>query len=38
MKEQTIRDLQLKLLEMMKFIDKVCRENEIMYYILGGTA
>ena len=38
MKEQTIRDLQLKILEMMKFIDKVCRENGIVYYICGGTA
>lgn len=38
MKEQTLRDLQLKILEMMKFIDKICRENGIMYHILGGTA
>ena len=38
MKNQTIRDLQLKILEMMEFIDKLCRENVIIYHILGGTA
>ena len=35
---QTIKDVQNKILEIMKFIDKVCRENDIVYYIMGGTA
>lgn len=36
--KQTIRDVQKKILEIMKFIDSICRENEITYYIMGGTA
>lgn len=35
---QTVRDVQVKILEIMKFIDKLCRENGIVYYIMGGTA
>lgn len=35
---QTIKDVQDKILEVMKFIDYVCRENGITYYIMGGTA
>jgi lipopolysaccharide cholinephosphotransferase len=38
MNSQTVRDIQMKILETMKFIDKVCRENGIVYYIMGGTA
>ncbi|WP_409252139.1 phosphorylcholine transferase LicD [Bacillus sp. SCS-153A] len=38
MNQQTIKDVQNKILETMKFIDKVCRENNIEYYIMGGTA
>lgn len=38
MGKQTVRDLQNKILEVMKFIDKVCRDNGIVYYIMGGTA
>lgn len=38
MKEQSFKDLQFKILEIMKFIDKVCRENDIVYHICGGTA
>ncbi len=38
MSQQTIKDVQNKILETMKFIDKVCRENDIEYYIMGGTA
>ncbi|MEI5907391.1 LicD family protein [Bacillus spongiae] len=38
MKQDTIQDVQKKILEIMKFIDKVCRENDIDYYIMGGTA
>lgn len=35
---QTVRDVQEKILETMKYIDKLCRENGIVYYIMGGTA
>lgn len=35
---QSVRDVQNKILEIMKYIDKLCRENEIVYYIMGGTA
>jgi len=38
MKEQTIRDVQEKILEIMRYIDKLCRENDITYFIMGGTA
>lgn len=30
--------VQGKILETMKFIDKLCREHGIVYYIMGGTA
>lgn len=30
--------LQKKILEIMKYIDGLCRENGITYYIMGGTA
>lgn len=38
MEGQTIRDVQDKILEIMLFIDKICRKNEITYFIMGGTA
>ena len=38
MNDETVRDVQEKILDTMKFIDKVCRENGIVYYIMGGTA
>lgn len=38
MGEQTIKNVQEKILETMVFIDKVCRENGITYFIMGGTA
>lgn len=38
MNNQTVRDVQGKILEVMKYIDKLCRENGIVYYIMGGTA
>lgn len=38
MKKQTIRDVQDKILETMLYIDKLCRENNITYFIMGGTA
>jgi len=34
----TICDVQNKILEVMKFIDGVCRANGITYFIMGGTA
>ena len=36
--KQTIRDVQMKILDIMKFIDKVCRKHNITYFIMGGTA
>jgi lipopolysaccharide cholinephosphotransferase len=38
MGEKTVRDVQLKILEIMKFIDGVCRADGIEYFIMGGTA
>lgn len=38
MNNQSIRDVQDKILETMKYIDRICRDNEIVYYIMGGTA
>lgn len=35
---QTIKDVQEKILEIMKYIDRLCRDNHITYYIMGGTA
>jgi len=35
---QSVRTVQNKILETMKFIDCLCRENGIVYYIMGGTA
>ncbi len=35
---QSVRAVQEKILETMKFIDKLCREHGIVYYIMGGTA
>lgn len=33
-----VRKIQDKILEVMKFIDKICRQNNITYFIMGGTA
>lgn len=38
MNQQSIKDVQNKILEIMIFIDRICRENGIVYYIMGGTA
>lgn len=38
MKEQSVKDVQDKILEVMKYIDKICRNNNITYFIMGGTA
>ncbi len=37
-RDQTVKDVQMKILEIMKFIDQLCRENHIEYCIMGGTA
>lgn len=34
----SVKAVQDKILEIMKFIDKVCRKNDITYFIMGGTA
>ena len=38
MNTQSVKDVQNKILDVMKFIDSVCRTNGIVYYIMGGTA
>lgn len=38
MHNQSVKDVQSKILEVMKYIDKLCRENDIEYFIMGGTA
>ena len=38
MRTQSVREIQEKILEIMKYIDKLCRENDVVYYIMGGTA
>ena len=35
---QSVKDVQRKILDVMRFIDGVCRKNGIEYYIMGGTA
>ena len=34
----TLRDVQLKLLAMAKDLDKLCRKNNIPYFLSGGSA
>ena len=36
--KNSVKQVQEKILEIMKYIDKICRENKIIYYIMGGTA
>lgn len=36
--DQSVRQVQEKILETMKYIDALCRKNGIVYYIMGGTA
>ena len=38
MKEKEIKKVQYKILEIIKYIDSVCRKNNIEYFIMGGTA
>lgn len=35
---EDVRAVQMKILEIAVFIDKLCRENGIEYFIMGGTA
>lgn len=36
--EQGVRHVQKKILEIMKYIDRLCRDHGIVYFIMGGTA
>lgn len=36
--QQSVCDVQKKILEIMKYIDMLCRKHGIVYYIMGGTA
>lgn len=38
MENKDIRELQKVLIEMIDFIDKICKENGIIYYLYSGTA
>ncbi len=38
MENKSIRDVQDKILDIMKYIDGLCRRHGIVYYIMGGTA
>ncbi len=38
MSQQSVRSVQEKILYIMKYIDRLCRDNGIVYYIMGGTA
>jgi len=37
MSENSLRQLQLKELDLLKFFQRICKENHITYYALGGT-
>ncbi len=38
MKHYSMKEIQSKILEVMVYVDKLCRDNGITYYIMGGTA
>ncbi len=38
MGNQSVRDVQFKILEVMEYIDAICKKHGIVYYIMGGTA
>ncbi len=38
MSDKNVRKVQEKILETMKFIDAICRDHNIEYFIMGGTA
>ena len=35
---KSVREVQEKILEVMKYIDNICRKNNIVYFVMGGTA
>ena len=35
--DSSLRQLQLKELNLLKFFQKICKENSIRYFALGGT-
>ena len=35
---QNVKQVQQKILEVIKYIDHLCRSHGITYYIMGGTA
>ena len=37
MNDQELRDLQLNLLEILKYIDKICKKNKLRYYLIYGS-
>lgn len=37
-KQQGVIEVQKKILQIMKYIDSLCRDHGIQYYIMGGTA
>ncbi len=38
MNNNSVKEVQSKILHIMKYIDKICRANDIEYFIMGGTA
>lgn len=38
MNNSSVQSVQNKILEIMKYIDSICRAHNIVYYIMGGTA
>ncbi len=38
MQNYSMKQIQSKILEVMIYVDKLCRDNDIEYYIMGGTA
>lgn len=36
--KQDVKEVQMKILDIMKYIDRLCRKHNITYYIMGGTA
>lgn len=38
MHDYSVKQIQSKILEVMTYVDKLCRDNDIEYYIMGGTA
>lgn len=38
MQNYSMKQIQSKILEIMSYVDRLCRDNNIEYYIMGGTA